>query len=62
MRPSLRKSPASIELARLQRARISTEKLYTLVEEKFNEASISEQSEFGYVDVIGPCCSAEGSN
>ena len=42
----------SIELARLQRARFSTEKLFTLVEEKFNEASISEQSEFGYVDVI----------
>lgn len=42
----------SIQLARLQRARLSTEKLFTLVEEKFNEASISEQSEFGYVDVI----------
>ncbi|MBI4005108.1 MAG: thiol peroxidase [Gammaproteobacteria bacterium] len=29
----------SIELARLQRARLSSEKLYLLVEEKFNEAA-----------------------
>jgi capsular exopolysaccharide synthesis family protein len=42
----------SIELAKLQRARLSTEKLYLLVEEKFNEAAITETSEFGSVNVI----------
>ena len=42
----------SIELAKLQRARVSTEKLYLLVEEKFNEAAITETSEFGYVSVM----------
>lgn len=44
----------SIELAKLQRARLSNEKLYLLVEEKFNEAAITEKSEFGYVDPIDP--------
>ncbi len=44
----------SIELAKLQRARLSNEKLYLLVEEKFNEASITEKSEFGYVDIVDP--------
>jgi capsular exopolysaccharide synthesis family protein len=44
----------SIDLARLQRARLSSEKLYLLVEEKFNEAAITEKSEFGYVDIIDP--------
>lgn len=43
-----------IEYARLQRARLSNEKLYLLVEEKFNEASIKEKSEFGYIDIIDP--------
>jgi tyrosine-protein kinase Etk/Wzc len=42
----------SIDLAKLQRARLSSEKLYLLVEEKFNEAAISEKSEFGNVSVI----------
>ncbi len=42
----------SIDLAKLQRARLSSEKLYLLVEEKFNEAAISEKSEFGNVNVI----------
>ena len=42
----------SIELAKLQRARLSSEKLYLLVEEKFNEAAITETSEFGYVNVM----------
>jgi capsular exopolysaccharide synthesis family protein len=42
----------SIELAKLQRARLSSEKLYLMVEEKFNEAAITETSEFGYVDVM----------
>ncbi|MCW5897426.1 MAG: polysaccharide biosynthesis tyrosine autokinase [Bacteroidetes bacterium] len=44
----------SIELAKLQRARLSNEKLYLLVEEKYNEAAITEKSEFGYVDIIDP--------
>lgn len=44
----------SINLAKLQRARLSSEKLYLLVEEKFNEAAITEKSEFGYVDVVDP--------
>ncbi len=42
----------SIELARLQRERVSSEKLYTLVEEKFNESAIAEKSEFGNVNLI----------
>jgi len=32
----------------MERARLSSEKLYLLVEEKFNEAAIAETSEFGY--------------
>jgi tyrosine-protein kinase Etk/Wzc len=44
----------SIEFARLQRARLSSEKLYLLVEEKFNEAAITETSEFGYVNIMDP--------
>lgn len=44
----------SIEYARLQRSRLSNEKLYLLVEEKYNEAAIKEQSEFGYIDIIDP--------
>jgi tyrosine-protein kinase Etk/Wzc len=44
----------SIEFARLQRNRLSNEKLYLLVEEKFNQAAIKEKSEFGYIDIIDP--------
>jgi tyrosine-protein kinase Etk/Wzc len=44
----------SIELAKLQRARLSSEKLYLFVEEKFNEAAIKEKSEFGYVNIVDP--------
>ncbi len=44
----------SIELAKLQRSRLSSEKLYLLVEEKFNEAAITETSELGSVNVIDP--------
>ena len=44
----------SITLAKLQRSRLSSEKLYLLIEEKFNESAINEKSEFGYVDVIDP--------
>ena len=42
----------SIELAKLQRARLSSEKLYLLVEEKYNETAIKEKSEFGYVNIV----------
>jgi capsular exopolysaccharide synthesis family protein len=42
----------SIEFARLQRERLSTEKLYSMVEEKFNEAAITEKSEFGHVHIV----------
>jgi tyrosine-protein kinase Etk/Wzc len=42
----------SIELANLQRARLSAEKLYLLVEERYNEAAIGEKSDFGYIDII----------
>ena len=47
----------SIELAKLQRSRLSSEKLYLLVEEKFNETAIKEKSQFatnGNVN-IKPC-------
>ena len=44
----------SVQLARLQRARLSNEKLYLMVEEKFNEANITEQSNIGYVEIIEP--------
>lgn len=44
----------SIELAKLQRVRLSNEKLFTLVDEKFNEAAITEKSEFGSVNIIDP--------
>jgi len=42
----------AIELARYQRSRESLEKLYTLVEEKYQEALINEQSQPGNVLVI----------
>jgi tyrosine-protein kinase Etk/Wzc len=42
----------TIELARFQRTRESTEKLYTLIEQKYQEAVINEQSQAGNVLVI----------
>ena len=42
----------SIELAKLQRTRLSAEKLYLLVEERYNDAAIGEKSDFGYIDII----------
>jgi len=48
----------SIELAKLQRARLSSEKLYLLIEEKYNEAGIKEKSDFGYVSVMDPAVPA----
>ena len=44
----------SIELAKLQRARLSSEKLYLLMEEKFNEAAITETSELGDMNIMDP--------
>ncbi len=41
-----------IDYARLERARMSSEKLYLLLEEKYHEAMIAEQSQFGYVQII----------
>ena len=43
-----------IQYAGLERLRLSNEKLYLLVEEKFNEAAIKEKSEFGYIEIIDP--------
>jgi capsular exopolysaccharide synthesis family protein len=42
----------SMDYARLQRARASNEKIYLMIEERYNEAMITEQSEFGSVDII----------
>jgi capsular exopolysaccharide synthesis family protein len=42
----------SLQFARLQRDKQSLEKLFTLVEEKFNQVSLVEQSEFGYVEIV----------
>jgi capsular exopolysaccharide synthesis family protein len=41
-----------LEYAQLQRTRTSNEKLYLMLEERYNEALITEQSEFGSVDII----------
>jgi tyrosine-protein kinase Etk/Wzc len=43
---------SSIEFAALKRNQESTEKLYTLVEGRFQEAIINEQSQPGYVTVV----------
>jgi tyrosine-protein kinase Etk/Wzc len=42
----------SMQFAQLQRTRLSEEKTYLMIEEKFNEASIAEQSQFGYLDIV----------
>jgi len=42
----------SMELAKLQRSRLSNEKLYLLLEEKYNETAIEEKSKFGYIDIV----------
>lgn len=42
----------AMEYASLQRARTSSEKLYLMLEERYNEALITEQSQFGSVDII----------
>ena len=42
----------SVQLARLQRARLSNEKLFLMVEEKYNETNITEQSNIGYIEIM----------
>ncbi|MFB6248516.1 MAG: polysaccharide biosynthesis tyrosine autokinase [Salinibacter sp.] len=44
----------SMELAQLQRERRSTEKIYSFVQEKLQEARLAEQSEMGYAEIIRP--------
>ena len=44
----------NIEYARLERERRSIERLYLLIEDKHNEASLVEQSEFGFVEIVDP--------
>lgn len=44
----------SIEFARLQRTKLSNEKLFLMVEAKFNEVAIAERSEFGNVTIVDP--------
>lgn len=38
--------------ARLQRVKMSCERLYTTIQEKYNEAVMTEQSQFGYVEIV----------
>lgn len=44
----------AIELAQLQRARQSTERLYSYLVEKLQEARIAEEAEIGYAEIILP--------
>ncbi len=44
----------SIELAKLERARKSSEKLYLILEEKYQEASINERSRIGIASILDP--------
>lgn len=44
----------SIELAKLERARKSSEKLYLILEEKFQEASINERARLGNASILDP--------
>jgi capsular exopolysaccharide synthesis family protein len=44
----------NVELARLQRARLSNEKLFLMVEERFNEANINEKANIGYIEIVEP--------
>lgn len=40
------------EYARLQRSKITLEKLFVAIEEKYQSALVAEQSQFGYVDIL----------
>jgi tyrosine-protein kinase Etk/Wzc len=44
----------SIELAKRERVRKSTEKLYLILEEKFQEASINERARIGNASILDP--------
>ena len=44
----------SIELAKLERARKSAEKLYLMLEEKYQEASINERTRMGIASILDP--------
>ena len=44
--------PQFIELARLQRAKQSAEKLYITLEEKYQEALVNERSQLGNVNIV----------
>ncbi len=44
----------SMDYARLHRTRMSSEKTYLLIEQRYGEALITEQSEFGNVEIIDP--------
>jgi capsular exopolysaccharide synthesis family protein len=50
----------NLELARLQRSRLSNEKLYLMVEERFNEANISEKANLGYIEIVEPASPPAG--
>jgi tyrosine-protein kinase Etk/Wzc len=44
----------SIDYARLERTRLSNEKLYLFLNENSNEAQVKEKSDFGYLYIIDP--------
>lgn len=44
----------NMEMAKLQRKRTSNERLFQLLEERYNETAIQEKSEFGYVNIVDP--------
>jgi capsular exopolysaccharide synthesis family protein len=44
----------SIELAKLERARKSSEKLFLILEEKYQEASINERARIGIASILDP--------
>lgn len=48
----------TIELAKLERSRKADEKLFLLLEEKFQEAVINERSQLGNVNIIDPAIEA----
>jgi len=42
----------SIQYARLERGKLAAEKLFVVLNDKLSEATIAEQSQFGYIDII----------
>ncbi len=43
-----------IELAKLERTEKSREKLFLLIQDNYQQATIAEQSQFGYVQIVDP--------